>query len=204
MTTDLAWPDLYFIRHGETPWNAEKRYQGRKDIPLNDLGRAQALRNGEVLADLFAERGIDPRALAWYASPLTRTRETMDRVRRAFPATLPEVAFDPLLVEISFGALEGRLHHELPANMATAPGGRDAGYWHFRPEDGENYEDVAVRLVEFGRKLTGPSVIVAHGGIARTFRALIEKAPLDEVMNWAPPQDRVMHFYKGNMDLLGG
>lgn len=105
--TALVWPEIYFIRHGETPWNAERRYQGRKDIPLNDKGRGQASQNGKTLAALFAERGLDPLAFEWHASPLGRTRETMDRVRAGFDTHLPEVKYDVRLMEISFGVLEG-------------------------------------------------------------------------------------------------
>ncbi len=200
--TAPAWPEIYFIRHGETPWNAERRYQGRKDIPLNEKGKGQASRNGKLLAQLFKERGLDPRAFEWHASPLGRTRETMDRVRAGFSIHLPEVKFDVRLMEISFGVLEGSLHEELPANMAVAPGHRDETYWDFRPENGESYRDVEARLIEFAAVLTGPSVVVAHGGIARTLRVLIERAPVIEVINWAPPQDAVMHFTPGKMELL--
>ena len=200
--TSFVWPEIFFIRHGETPWNAERRYQGRRDIPLNERGRAQADRNGLVLARTFAERGIDPMGMEWHASPLQRTRETMERVRAAFSTPLPEVKYDVRLVEISFGALEGMLHSELPANMAVAPGGRDASYWEFRPEAGENYRDVEVRINAFAATLRGPAVIVAHGGIARTLRVLIEKAPIESVINWPPPQDVVLHFKDGMMDVI--
>ncbi|HEV7718631.1 MAG TPA: histidine phosphatase family protein [Arsenicitalea sp.] len=202
--TKFVWPEIFFIRHGETPWNAERRYQGRRDIPLNATGQGQADENGVALSALFKVQGIDPANLGWYASPLSRTRETMQRVRAAFDTPLPEVHFDPRLVEISFGALEGLLHHELPAHLATAPGQREAGYWHFRPEEGENYADVAERITAFGRDLTGPSVIVAHGGVARTLRFLIEDAPLSEVVNWASPQDVILHFQHGVMEIIGG
>ncbi len=200
--TAPVWPEIYFIRHGETPWNAERRYQGRKDIPLNDKGRGQASRNGKLLAQVFRERGLDPTAFEWHASPLGRTRETMERVRAAFSVHLPEVKYDVRLMEISFGVLEGSLHEELPANMAVAPGERDEAYWDFRPENGENYRDVEARLLEFAAVLTGPSVVVAHGGIARTLRVMIERARIIDVINWAPPQDAVMHFTPGNMELL--
>lgn len=200
--TALVWPEIYFVRHGETRWNAERRYQGRKDIPLNEKGRGQASRNGITLATLFEERGLDPNAFEWHASPLDRTRETMERVRAGFAASLPEVKYDVRLMEISFGVLEGSLFEELPANMAVAPGQRDETYWDFRPENGENYRDLEARLSEFAQVLKGPSVVVAHGGIARTLRVLIERAPILEVVNWAPPQDAVMHFTPGRMELL--
>ena len=57
-------------------------------------------------------------------------------------------------------------------------------------------------LVEFASVLKGPSVVVAHGGIARTLRVLIEHAPIIDVINWAPPQDAIMHFTPGRMELL--
>jgi probable phosphoglycerate mutase len=200
--TLLVWPEIYFIRHGETPWNAERRYQGRRDIPLNEKGRGQASRNGLTLAALFKARGLDPTTFEWHASPLGRTRETMERVRAGFEQHLPETKFDVRLMEISFGVLEGTLFEELPATMAVAPGKRDETYWEFRPENGENYRDVEARLTEFAAVLTGPSVVVAHGGIARTLRVLIERAPIIEVINWAPPQDAIMHFTPGKMELL--
>lgn len=201
--TSLVWPEIYFIRHGETPWNAERRYQGRKDIPLNDKGRGQANQNGKTLASLFAARGLDPNAFEWHASPLGRTRETMERVRAGFDQHMPEIKFDVRLMEISFGVLEGSLFEDLPATMAVeAPGSRTEAYWDFRPEAGENYRDVEARLSEFAGVLNGPSVVVAHGGIARTLRVLIERAPIIEVINWAPPQDVIMHFIPGKMELL--
>lgn len=199
----LQSPEIFFIRHGETSWNAERRYQGRQDIPLNAVGEAQADRNGLILHALLQARDIDPATLEWHASPLTRTRETMRRVRTAFKTPLPDVKFDVRLVEISFGALEGLLFTEVPANMARAAGRRDASYWEYRPENGENYLDVEARITEFAGTLIGPSVVVAHGGIARTLRVLIEGAEITEAINWAPPQDAVLHFTPGRMEIIG-
>ncbi|MBI4046109.1 MAG: histidine phosphatase family protein [Devosia nanyangense] len=201
--TVLQWPELYFIRHGQTDWNAEKRYQGQKDVPLNETGRSQADGNGRTLRRLLEAREVDPMALEWHVSPLGRTRETMQRIRAAFDGPLPEVEIDPRLMEISFGALEGLLHSELPAHVATAPGYRGADYWEFRPEGGENYLDVEARLSDFAMKLGGPSVVVAHGGIARVLRVLVAHADVGDVINWTPRQDVIMHFTEGQLEIIG-
>ena len=199
--TETDWPEIYFIRHGQTDWNAERRYQGQRDIPLNALGRAQADANGPLLRELFQRDGRDPAAFQWLASPLGRAVETMDRVRAAFDDALPPVAVDDRLREISFGILEGKLFDELVGTMVHAPGDRGPEYWDFRPEAGESYDDLVARLSQFRTALKGPSVIVAHGGIARAFRFLIEHAPVAEIVNWSPPQDAVMHFTRNNLAL---
>jgi len=197
----LVWPDFYFARHGETDWNREQRYQGSMDIPLNARGRLQADANGPLLRRLLEEDGVDPTSLRWYASPLSRASETMDRMRAAFDVDLPPVIYDKRLIEISFGTLEGRLHAEINREMALAPGERDASYWHFRPEKGENYDDVANRLLEFAVELTQNAVVVAHGGVLRVLRHLVEGAERGEVLNWPPPQGVIAHFAKGKMSL---
>ena len=67
-------PTLYYIRHGETEWNAVGRLQGTQDISLNELGRKQAIHVGGVLSDLFARDGRDKFSLPFVASPLGRAR----------------------------------------------------------------------------------------------------------------------------------
>jgi probable phosphoglycerate mutase len=193
----FVWPELYFIRHGQTDWNAEGRYQGSKDIPLNDIGRGQADLNGKLLRQLFERDGRKPGEFTWHVSPLGRTMETMQRVRASFDLTLPEAVPDRRLVEISFGIYEGRLHSELSAGEMAIAGERDASFWDFRPPQGESYEDVAQRVLSFARELKGPAVIVAHGGILRILRRLIEDFPAERAVNWFPPQDSVVHFFDG-------
>jgi broad specificity phosphatase PhoE len=88
--------DLLFIRHGETDWNRQQRFQGQIDVPLNDIGLAQAQRLGQRLA-------TDPAELL-VASDLMRTRQTAAPLAQAWQ-------LDPLLLpgfrEQNFGVLEG-------------------------------------------------------------------------------------------------
>jgi len=195
--TDFNWPELYFIRHGETDWNAEGRYQGTKDIPLNARGREQAALNGGLLKQLLARAGRASTDFAWYVSPLSRTRQTMDLVRAGIGDPVPDVTIDPRLVEISFGVYEGNLHRDLASGAFAIAGERDASFWHFRPPEGESYDDVSRRVRSFGASLVGPSVIVSHGGVLRVLRHLIEGFPHERAVNWFPPQDSVVHFANG-------
>jgi broad specificity phosphatase PhoE len=190
----FVWPELYFIRHGQTDWNAEGRYQGSRDIPLNAIGRGQADLNGKLLRQLFEREGRSPDEFTWHVSPLGRTMETMQRVRAGFDEQLPAAVPDKRLVEVSFGVYEGRLHSELSSGEMAIAGERDADFWFFRPPSGESYEDVAQRVTSFASELTGPAIIVAHGGILRILRRLIEDFPADRAVNWFPPQDSVVHF----------
>ena len=190
----FVWPELYFIRHGQTDWNAEGRYQGSRDIPLNAIGRGQADLNGKLLRQLFEREGRSPAEFTWHVSPLGRTMETMQRVRAGFDEQLPAAVPDKRLVEVSFGVYEGRLHSELSSGEMAIAGERDADFWFFRPPSGESYEDVAQRVTSFASELTGPAIIVAHGGILRILRCLIEDFPADRAVNWFPPQDSVVHF----------
>jgi len=195
--TTLAWPELFYIRHGQTAWNAEGRYQGAKDIPLNDIGRGQADQNGRLLRRLLEREGRSPNDFRWFVSPLSRTRETMERIRARFEAPLPEVTVDPRLIEISFGLYEGRLHTDLAAGEMAIAGERDHSFWDFRPPEGESYADLAERVEDFGRSLAGPSIIVAHGGLLRVLMHLIDGYPQVKAVNWFPPQDSIVHFTAG-------
>jgi len=87
---------LILIRHGLTDWNAERRYQGQTDIPLNDMGREQAGR----LAKRLAERTVD----ALYASDLKRAWETAETIGRAMEI---EPVAEKRLRELGFGVIEG-------------------------------------------------------------------------------------------------
>jgi probable phosphoglycerate mutase len=169
------------------------------DIPLNATGRIQADANGVLLRELLERDNVDPVSLRWFASPLSRAAETMERMRAAFDIELLPVVLGPRLIEISFGALEGRLHSEIARELAVADGADER--WHYRPEQGESYDDVAVRLLDFARELTQHAVVVAHGGVLRVLRHLVEGVERDQVVDWPPPQGAIAHFVRGRMTL---
>ena len=94
---------LYFIRHGETDWNAEGRLQGQRDIPLNALGKVQADEAGLILRSLIPK--LDD--LDWWVSPMERTRETAMRARTMLDLPASVFKTDERLKELTFGRWEG-------------------------------------------------------------------------------------------------
>src|SRR5665213_2076898 len=120
-------PTFVFVRHGQTDWNVEGRLQGQRDIPLNDIGRAQARRNGEVIRDCIPEAaGFD-----FVASPLSRARETMEIVRDAMHLDPTEYEIDSRLLEITFGELEGLTYQDIESRDPGCSSTRPANKWDF-------------------------------------------------------------------------
>ena len=160
-------PVIYYIRHGETAWNAAGRLQGVQDIPLNDLGRRQAAHAGNILADLFARDGRDKSSLSFVASPLGRARSTMELVRGELK--LPRCG-----LRARRPPARDRLRP-----MGRLDAGRDAGRdpdlfarrqtekWTVSPPGGESYVEVQARMQDWYASVRSDTVAVAHGGTAR-------------------------------------
>lgn len=184
---------LFIIRHGETDWNAEKRYQGQADIPINDRGRAQAKRNGEALKAL----GLDLNALDFVASPLVRARETMEICRTALGLEPEGYRIDPLLKELSYGAWQGLLQSNLPTEDPEGLAARNQDPFHWRPKNGESYADLVGRTRRWLETVTGDSVVVAHGGTLRCLHALLLNVPEHDVPTVPVPQDSVLRIHNG-------
>jgi broad specificity phosphatase PhoE len=160
-------PTIYYIRHGETGWNAEGRLQGVQDVPLNDLGRQQAARAGNILADLFARDGRDKSSLPFVASPLGRARSTMELVRGVLELPPDEYSLDDRLREIGYGVWEGSTLAEMQAADAAFFAKRLTEKWTLAPEGGETYASVQLRMRDWYDSLLVDTVAVAHGGTAR-------------------------------------
>ena len=160
-------PTVYYIRHGETAWNAEGRFQGSQDIPLNDLGRRQAADAGGILTDLLARDGQSESALTFVASPLGRARSTMELVRGVLKLPAGNYAVDDRLREIGYGRWEGSTLAQMQASDPEIFAARLNDKWTVSPPDGESYVSIQARISGWYNQLTTDTVAVAHGGTAR-------------------------------------
>jgi broad specificity phosphatase PhoE len=157
--------ELLLVRHGETDWNRERRFQGHADPPLNETGRTQA----RALADDLAGEAVD----ALYTSDLARARETAEIL-----AARLGVEVVPLreLREIDVGEWQGLTWPEIEERFPE--GARAWREQNHGWETGETYEELAERVVPALRRIAvahpgGRAVVVAHGGTVRATRAFI-------------------------------
>ena len=169
----MSAPTIYYIRHGETSWNAEGRLQGTQDIALNDLGRRQAVHAGNILADLFARHGRDRAKLPFVASPLGRARTTMDLVRETLGLPVDGYALDDRLREIGYGRWEGSTLAEMQAQDPELFARRQTAKWTMSPPGGETYAAVQVRMQDWYDQLKEDTVAVAHGGTCRALMVVL-------------------------------
>jgi alpha-ribazole phosphatase len=153
---------LILVRHGETDWNAARRYQGQTDVPLNDTGRRQAT----ALADGLKAQDLS----AIYSSDLQRARQTAQAI--AAHRGLP-IRDDPRLREISFGDWEGLTYAQIQARWPHEMAAWFADPVRVAPRGGETLAQVAGRvqaaLDDIVRASADRAVaVIAHGGVLRT------------------------------------
>ena len=165
---------VLLVRHGETPWNAEGRYQGQMDIPLSPTGEAQAQALGERLREVPITRAV--------ASPLSRARFTAELALG--PARAQLLTLEPDLLEIAHGDWEGKHADEIVAT----DGARFAA-WRSAPETvtmpgGESLAQVLERSWRgFARACDGLQetdtlLVVAHDAVNRVLLDRVLGIPL--------------------------
>ena len=167
--TGLAKTPFWFLRHGETDWNARNVTQGRTDVPLNARGEAQAEACGAVLAG----RGI----ATIVASTLGRAIRTAEIVGAALG--LPFTT-DPELREADFGIEEGRPMGTWYERWVTG---------EYAPEEAETFPALRRRAVAaLNRALAkeGPVLVIGHGGFFRAARAEMGLDPRVRTANGVP------------------
>lgn len=182
---------LYVIRHGQTDFNAEGRFQGRMDIPLNAHGKRQAKGNGQKLAHLLA---LPLDRYHFVASPLSRARTTMDIIREQLNLDPQDFQCDQRLSEISFGDFEGQTVHELTIKHPDLMKQRNTDKWNFLHPGagGESYAQLAKRVKAAMDDFHAPTICVCHGGVIRAILHNLGTS-LEQSSNMSQvPQDQIL------------
>ncbi|MFM8259242.1 MAG: 2-carboxy-D-arabinitol-1-phosphatase [Vulcanococcus sp.] len=169
-------PRMLLVRHGETDWNRQGRFQGQIDIPLNSNGRAQAAAAGAYLRRCSLDRA--------YTSSMSRPRQTAEGILQHHPGV--PLTSVPHLVEIGHGEWEGRLEEEIADQWAEL-----LADWKRAPETvqmpgGETIHDVWERSLLGWNRIAASlaaeetALVVAHDAVNKTILcALLGLSPAD-------------------------
>ena len=195
---------LWFIRHGETDYNREGRLQGQRDVPLNPKGREQARAVGRTLRKLAGpEIKTLEAAHAFLASPLLRTRQTMELARAAMSLGPSDYALCDDLKELTFGDWEGLTWSEVEARDGDRAAARSADKWDFTPPNGESYAALASRLAVWVRSIDRDLFVASHGGVARALMFLLAGVAPSVAAEANIHQGRAILFANGGFKWLG-
>jgi probable phosphoglycerate mutase len=193
-------PLLYYIRHGETDWNEVGRFQGHRDVPLNDRGRAQAGEAGAILLALMTRDGRHPSEFGFVASPLGRARATMDLLRASLGLSPAGYLLDARLREIGYGDWEGLTVSEMRSRDPDVFAARELDRWSRKAPSGEAYAEVTVRVRAWFEALDRDTVAVAHGGTMRALTVVLGLATPEEAVDAPVLQGAVYRFADGTME----
>lgn len=166
---------IFFVRHGLTSWNAQRRFQGTCDIPLNDVGIAQAQAAAARLTSLSVQR--------IYHSTLMRAAKTAEIISQATGAScIPTPGFN----ELSLGAFQGLTLAQAVAQFPREAESYFADQAHAAPPDGEtmlhaqrrSLDTLAAIEAEASSACLSNVVIVSHGALLKTLICALLDMPL--------------------------
>ena len=168
---------IYFVRHGETDWNKERKIQGQVDIPLNEFGRHLARETAKGLRDVPFD--------VCFTSPLGRARETAEIILQGRDVPILE---DKRILEMNFGVLEGKCCSkegwDVPDSFQMF---FDDPVHYQAPEGGEDFQAVRERTGDFLNWLFAQEqyrdstvLVTAHGAAMAGLLNNLKKKPLAE------------------------
>ena len=168
---------IYFVRHGETDWNKERKIQGQVDIPLNEFGRHLARETAKGLRDVPFD--------VCFTSPLGRARETAQIILQGRDVPILE---DKRILEMNFGVLEGKCCSkegwDVPDSFQMF---FDDPVHYQAPEEGEDFQAVRKRTGDFLNWLFAQEqyrdstvLVTTHGAAMAGLLNNLKKKPLAE------------------------
>ena len=188
---------IYFIRHGETFWNIEHRYQGSLNSNLTPKGIEQI--EDVCLAFSVTEEYIAP--LDVYVSPLGRALETAQIFSKYVNVNLIE---DDRLREVSLGSWDGKTKSEIEAFHPDLLKNSKPYNWHFLSPDGESIDSAKARIRSWLNEVDGKTVCaIAHGMIGRVLIGQYLNLNDDEMLKMSIAQDSYYKLIDGKVYSIG-
>lgn len=179
--------DLWLVRHGQTDWNVEGRYQGQADMPLNSTGLEQVKRTAQKLEKIRFD--------SLFSSDLLRTRQTAEALSCRLGL---EVNLDKRLREINLGEWQGQLFTDIREKYPDEIAARRADPEKSRPPGGETVLELAARVWQAINEIAGlyPGgrvVVVSHGLALAAVIAHSKGSDLKQIFSMIPENADPIH-----------
>ncbi len=182
---------IFVIRHGETSWNREGRFQGHLDIPLNETGREQAAATGAAIAAISKSA---PKVLLM-TSPLMRARDTAGAIASA---TGEDLHFDGEWRERGYGVQEGSTFREWQARDPQGYALYKTNDPDYTPQGGETgrgfYERSVAAFAALAAMEGDSACVVTHGGVVSALYRWAQGMPLASPRSWEVPNCGINEF----------
>lgn len=188
---------VILMRHGETIFNLEGRYQGQCDSPLTERGIEQANAVSKMLAVYLGDKPVQV-----ITSSLGRAKQTADILAGALGNCL-DLKTDGRISEVGMGAWDGLTRREIAERWPDARRGRSKREWFFHGPGGESLADVISRvrsaMSDYNSKPDAVQILVSHAVTGRIIRALHSNQPVLEVLKLEAPQDAAFLLSQNGM-----
>lgn len=188
---------LILVRHGETDWNKNSRFQGNKNIALN--------RTGEKQADKLAQRLAQEEINIIYSSNLDRAYKTAQIIARKHKL---EVHQKEHLQEIDFGVWEGLTYKQIQKQYPEQFEKWEKNPVKNNPQQGENLKDIETRVFTILESILAEHqeetiLVVAHGGVNRVIISNLLGMPLNKCwrLNQNNTAVNVINIYQSEISL---
>lgn len=187
---------IFLVRHGETEYNRQNRFNGRSDSPLTEIGIDEARRHGRVLR----EQNVND--IRFVSSPLGRALHTAELIGEELGVPRTGIEVETCLTEISFGVWEGLTIDEIETSYPGEWDNRHRNMWTYAMPQGESYEMVARRVGAWLEQAQGRLLVVTHGAVDRILRGLYAGLPETEICTLDEPQNVLFKLEAGAITRL--
>jgi probable phosphoglycerate mutase len=179
-------PIIYLLRHGQTVWNVEERYQGQLDSPLTEWGKEQAELNA-----LKLQKYIDIKKVKFFSSPLGRAKVTAEIIAKSNGLESSKIILEEDIQEFNYGIFEGQTKEYCKEIYAKEFYEREANKFSYVLEGGESYVKVFNRLMRWLSSVQDEEVIVvvAHEMINRALRGIYCSMTTEEMLTLRQSND---------------
>ncbi|MEQ6353415.1 histidine phosphatase family protein [Lysinibacillus sp. M3] len=178
---------IYLLRHGETEFNTQGRYQGELDTSLTEMGVQQVQQNAQMLKSLIG----NPDEWKIVSSPLGRAMQSTEIICETIGYDVKKVEKDERLTEVAVGQWAGLTTKEIESSWPNLFQNTNVYNWYFNAPNGEAYDSVVSRLSTWLKDIQHvPNVIaISHGLTGRILRGIYADLKKEDALKLEVSQD---------------